>query len=618
MDIQDSVTVFRTIIESSPFPIFLLMGEELVITLANPAVLRTWGKTTVVLGKKFGDALPQLRNQPFEKLIRNVFRTGIPYFSGDVEAQLEVGGQLRNYFLNCSYQPFKDAEGKISGVICFANDVTTRVVAQKQIEQSENKFRQLVTKSPYIMLVLNGPEFVVEIANQALFDYWRKTPEQTLDKPLLEVLPELKGQSFPNVLKHVYETGEPHGEVETPHLLETADGLITNYVSYLYEPLHNSDGKVSGILVAAEDVTQRVEDRKRTEASEASFRLAVQAAELGTFDKNLVTGLMYWDQRCRELFDIDGDREVTYEGDFLPGLHPDDRERVDSLIKDSAFIKSVSNGDYDVEYRTIGAKDKKLRWVKSKGKVFFDQKEKPIRFIGSVYDITEQKLAEIRKNDFINIASHELKTPLTTVKSYIQVLLAKAKEDDDDFRINALTRVDKQSNKMHSLIRNLLDNARLLEGEFKLDIHPFNIHELLLEVVTDFAVISPSHPIELKDCESVVVNADREKIGQVIENLLSNAVKYSPKGSLIIVRCKTTDGYAQLSVSDEGIGIRRRDQDKLFERFYRVENERIKQVSGFGIGLYLVAEILKYHNSQIAIESEEGAGSTFYFKLPLA
>ncbi|MFD2145352.1 sensor histidine kinase [Mucilaginibacter antarcticus] len=233
-------------------------------------------------------------------------------------------------------------------------------------------------------------------------------------------------------------------------------------------------------------------------------------------------------------------------------------------------------------------------------------------------DITDQKLAEMRKNDFITIASHELKTPLTTIKSYVQLLLAKARAADDAFRIDALSRVEKQANKMSVLIQNFLNNAKLLEGKFDLDVERFNMHELLLEVEHYAKILSPTHQIVLKDCDDVSVVADRDKIAQVMENLVSNAVKYSPVNTTIIIGCKKINGQAQISVTDTGIGIDKKDQGKLFDRFYRVENDKLKNVAGFGIGLYLVAEILRFHDSRILVESTANVGSKFYFNLPIS
>jgi hypothetical protein len=348
--------------------------------------------------------------------------------------------------------------------------------------------------------------------------------------------------------------------------------------------------------------------------SEEHLRLATQSAELGTFDMDLRAGTMMWDQRCRELFGVYHNEPVTYEGDFLTGLHEDDRERIIKII-DDAFNKELSGGNYDVEYRTVGATDKKLRWVKAKGKVFFDEHDTPLRFIGSVLDITNQKLDEQRKNDFIAIISHELKTPLTTIKSYVQILLAKAKKEDDSFTVNALTRADTQASKMASMIRDFLNLAKIEAGELKLAEDVFDLSSLLEEVVSEAQLLSATHNIDLRSCEGIRTKGDRDKLAQVLINLISNATKYSPSGSVITVGCQKEGSRVKIFVKDKGVGISVNNQKKLFTRFYRVENEKMKTVSGFGIGLFIVSEILKYHNSKIEVESTEGVGSCFYFYL---
>lgn len=282
-----------------------------------------------------------------------------------------------------------------------------------------------------------------------------------------------------------------------------------------------------------------------------STRVATQSAELGTFDFDLKSGALSWDQRCRELFGIYTDEPVTYERDFLPGLHEEDRDRI-ALAIDHAFKKESTGGDFDEEYRTVGTTDKRLRWVKANGKVFFDDNDQPVRFIGSVLDITQQKLDEQRKNDFIAIISHELKTPLTSIKSYIQLVLNKARKGSDTFVINALTRADIQSSKMASMIKDFLILAQIEQGQLKLIKETFNLSAMLEDSVTE----------------------------------------------------------AKLR-----LGISLNDQRKLFTRFYRVENERSKTISGFGIGLFIVSAILRYYESKIQLDSVVGKGSKFFFYL---
>lgn len=349
--------------------------------------------------------------------------------------------------------------------------------------------------------------------------------------------------------------------------------------------------------------------------NEEHLRVATQSAELGTFEFDLKSGELSWDQRCRELFGIYTNEPVSYDGNFLPGLHEEDRERVLVGIQ-NALDKELTGGEFDMDYRTVGSTDKRLRWVKATGKVFFDEQNKPVRFIGSVLDITQQKLDEQRKNDFIAIISHELKTPLTSIKSYVQLVLSKTKQGSDAFVINALTRADIQASKMASMIKDFLNLAQIEQGQLKLIKETFDLSALLHESVIEAKLLNSSHHIELDSCKDLLVTADKDKIGQILINLISNAVKYSPNKTTITVGCGVEGSMVKIFVKDQGHGISFNDQKKLFTRFYRVENEKSKTISGFGIGLFIVSEILRYHDSKIQLNTVEGKGSEFYFYLP--
>lgn len=231
-------------------------------------------------------------------------------------------------------------------------------------------------------------------------------------------------------------------------------------------------------------------------------------------------------------------------------------------------------------------------------------------------DITDLKREEERKNDFIAMVSHELKTPLTSLKSYIQVLLAKARKENDDFRINALIRAEVQVKKMVSMIGDFLSLTRLEQPGIQLHKEVFDLDELAGEIVEDARLLSSQHSFKYEEC-NIKLHADKNKLGQVLSNLVSNAIKYSPNGGNITIGGIETNNKARIFVQDEGIGISQTDQKNLFDRFYRVENHKMKTVSGFGVGLYLVAEILRRHNSEIKVDSSEGQGSVFYFDMEI-
>jgi len=168
------------------------------------------------------------------------------------------------------------------------------------------------------------------------------------------------------------------------------------------------------------------------------------------------------------------------------------------------------------------------------------------------------------------------------------------------------------------MINGFLNISRLEAGKILVEKQPFDIGELINEIVEETNFIVTTHTISLRGSGPAIISADRDKISSVLSNLISNAVKYSPKGQVIQISYKIDDEQALMSVRDEGIGIEPQDIDKIFNRYYRIEADHTRHISGFGIGLYLSAEIVKRHGGEIWAASESGKGSTFFFSLPVA
>ncbi|MNY32275.1 Sensor histidine kinase YycG [compost metagenome] len=176
-------------------------------------------------------------------------------------------------------------------------------------------------------------------------------------------------------------------------------------------------------------------------------------------------------------------------------------------------------------------------------------------------------------------------------------------------------KIENQTKKMTSLIRDFLSLARIEEGKLQVNLEPISLLPLFDEIKNEAELLIKKHHIRFQ-CESnITMMADRDKIGQVFMNLLSNAIKYSPDGGTITLGCEELGKKIRLYVQDEGIGIDLADQKKLFNRFYRVDSEQTNHISGFGIGLYIVSEIIRSHNSTIEVQSQKGMGTTFYFLL---
>jgi PAS domain S-box-containing protein len=617
VDLAKSETSFKDMIMQAPVAISLMEGRDLVIKTANKGILDIWGKDRSILGKPVAIALPELKGQPFLQIMDDVYTSGKPYYGYETKAYLERNNVLEENYFNFVYHPIKNSKGVTEGIMTVATKVTEQIIARKRIEDSENRLHRMVVNAPIGMTVLKGRDLVIEIANNPMLKIWNRKEEQVIGRTLMSVFPELVGQPFPRLLHNVFDTGKPIAIDEIEVNIANDDGTIARkIVNFTYDPLYDLNHNVESILATVIDVTEQVESRRELLQVQERGRLAIMAAKLGTFDMDFSTGKLAWDERCRQLFGVYHRDEVTYEGDFVKGLHPDDRQKVLDVIELS-MNKKLSNGDYDVEYRTVGAKDRQIRWVRATGKVFFDEKDVPLRFIGAVLDITAQKQDEQRKNDFIAMVSHELKTPLTSLKAYIQMLTGRARKQDDAFTFAALDKVNRQVNKMTVMINGFLNVSRLEAGKIHLEKRDFNLDELIRQTVDDITLTAGRHHIIYQSIGFIEVNADSDKIGQVIHNFLSNAMKYSSTGKDIVVTCSIDGGEVRVNVRDEGMGISLHNQEKLFERFYRVDTHETKTISGFGIGLYLCAEIIRRHEGQIGVESDEGKGSTFFFTLPL-
>jgi len=224
---------------------------------------------------------------------------------------------------------------------------------------------------------------------------------------------------------------------------------------------------------------------------------------------------------------------------------------------------------------------------------------------------------ERRMRDFVAVASHELKTPLTALFGYIQLIGKKSATINEPLIANAAERAGYQITRMARMVDDFLDVSKLDEGMLHLNWEQFDIDELAKEIAAEVQFTSPSHILHFTGGDNLQVRGDREKIGQVITNLLINAVKYAPEAPKIEIAVNKNEKQAVIGIRDYGIGIKKEDQIHVFKRFYRTESAN-KGFRGFGVGLYLCAEIVNRHGGTIRVESEPMVGSTFYFSLPLA
>lgn len=233
-----------------------------------------------------------------------------------------------------------------------------------------------------------------------------------------------------------------------------------------------------------------------------------------------------------------------------------------------------------------------------------------------LYNITEQVEKEQEKDNFISTASHEIKTPVTSIKAYAYILRKKLIIQNNSEVLHLFHKMEVQINRLQGLVDDLLDVHRIQNGKLVITPDYFSLHHLLKEVIENCSHLSNIHKIVLQKTLRSQVCADKEMIREVLTNLISNAIKYSPNGGDIIIKAGKKIDNIIVSIQDSGIGIPSHMTEKIFNRFTRIENTEY-HISGLGLGLYISAEIIKQHGGRIWVESTEKKGSTFFFTLPI-
>ena len=273
---------------------------------------------------------------------------------------------------------------------------------------------------------------------------------------------------------------------------------------------------------------------------------------------------------------------------------------------------AIGSGNFDVEVKPRGDEDllgNSIKRMKDNLHQFTLEKDK-----------VQQETLELmhRKDDFLSIASHELKTPVTSLKAYAQLLQMDAQGSNDTRKEVMFAKMDAQVDKLTALINDLLDTSKMQNGKLIYNKISFRLNDLVKEIITEMQTAITSHIIILEEDAQLEVCADRDRVGQVVNNLLSNAIKYCPDCKKLVVAIEKGEQMAVCSVQDFGNGINKEQQHKIFERFYRVTGKNFNTYPGLGLGLYIAKEIVDRHNGRIWFESEISKGTTFYFSLPLA
>jgi PAS domain S-box-containing protein len=368
---------------------------------------------------------------------------------------------------------------------------------------------------------------------------------------------------------------------------------------------HTDEGTPAFFTGVAIDITERKKAELALKENEGLFRFLANTIPHKMWTSDPDGTANYYNQQWYNYTGIDNFKELKEK--VWDILHPEDRAKAEM-----EWPQAIAIGrEMEMEHR-LRRHDGQYRWHLSRFSAHRDEDGNIRLWVGTSTDIHDQKENEHRKDEFLSIASHELKTPLTSIKAFNQII----KRANPPAPLSSF--IDKSAEhifRLERLINDLLDVTKLNAGKMSYTIEPFSFRTMVMESI-DNILYNTSHEIILEGAPEVTFTGDQFRLEQVMNNLLSNAIKYSPQAKKIVVGYKIEQDSIVLSVQDFGIGIAPENLDRLFDRYYRVDNTAMR-FEGLGLGLYISSEILKRHKGSLWIESEQGKGSTFYFRLPL-
>jgi PAS domain S-box-containing protein len=371
------------------------------------------------------------------------------------------------------------------------------------------------------------------------------------------------------------------------------------------------NGKPTRLAGVMYDSTERRQAADALLATQNSLNTALDAAQMGVWDMNLKTGFVTRSARHDQLLGYDNWQEEWNRDKAKKYIIEEDKPKFDD-----AYDNMIPTGVFNLEAR-VKQKDGAISWIHYYGRVFKNEDGQPTHAAGVIFDITDHKTIEQKKDEFIGIASHELKTPVTSIKAYTEILQDQFEEAGEKQSAMYLSKLNGQVDRLTRLIRDLLDATRISEGRLIYDEIDVDVNQLLHETVEDMQRTTNKHRIELDLQKLPHVTGDKERLQQVLVNLLANAIKYSPDSDKVLVKTYSDNGNINIEVKDFGIGMTPETQGKVFERFFRSNDPNIATFPGLGLGLYISQQILRQHKGMIKVQSEKGKGSVFTVVLPV-
>ena len=526
----------------------------------------------------------------------------------------------KNIFIQFVYEPLREADGTISGVMALAHEITEQVLAKKKIEENNKRNDMLMMESPFAFSVMKGKDLVVTLANDLTKEIWGKGKDVE-GKTLIEILPEIIGQPFTDVMHKVLTTGIPVYLNEILTKLMYNGKLEERYFNIVYQPYHEPDATISGVTAIGYEVTETVLARIKIQESEERFRVLMNVMPQKITHADTSGNVVFFNQQW--LDETGYTLEELKNGGWAKSLHPDELQEITEN-----WLKSVETGHiFDMEIR-VKNNEGDYKWHLSRAVPVIDENGKRIMWVGSTTDIHELKEAKSKaeeavkaKQQFLSNMSHEIRTPMNAIVGFTHVVL---KTDLNKAQKEYIKAIKVSGDALIVLINDILDLAQVDAGKMTFQQLPFNLSDSISAMLLVFEIkLKEKNIILIKNYDATipeVLIGDPIRLRQIILNLLSNAVKFTEKGTITIgVHLLDEDSEKvtiEFNVTDTGIGIPENKLPHIFDNFEQAHTDTGKSFGGTGLGLAIFKQLVEHQGGSISVKTKEGEGSTFSFILP--
>ncbi|WP_294821940.1 PAS domain-containing protein [uncultured Flavobacterium sp.] len=646
--LTESEKHFESLIREAAVGIVVLHGDDHIVEVVNDAYLRLTGRDyRHLVGKPLFDAVPEA-DPFFRRIIEGVKASGNPYHLNNHAYSITTNGSTKEGFLNLIYQPYKNSDGKIGGVMALCHDVTANVLAQKRVEESEQRVLSVVESAPFPIGVYMGREMRIVMANQSLMDVWGKGND-VIGKTYHEMLPELDGTGIYQQLDNVFTTGIPY------HARNQQVDLVVNgilqpfFFNYSFTPLYDADGAIYGVMNTAAEVTDLVVATRKIEQSEKNFRNIILRAPLPMcimlgprhvveIANEAMIGL--WGKPAADVMN-----KPVFEG--LPDAREQGLEQLldnvyntgERFVANEMPVNLIRHGKAETVYQNFVYEP------------YRDADGTVLGVLAITVDVTAQVAArrqieevvlfrtkelEIANNNlkksnaelaqFAYIASHDLQEPLRKISTFTQMIETRSGDRLDEQSRNYFEKIKNASQRMQTLIRDVLTYSELVkDSEIFM---PVDLNTVLEGVISDFELLIEEKGAKVTFEKLPVLDAISLQMSQLFGNLISNSLKFARTDMAPEIHISAAPlpamekaenniqavPYYKITFTDNGIGFREEYAEKIFNIFQRLHGK--SEYEGTGIGLAMCKKIALNHNGDLNAHGSSERGAVFNLLIP--